>query len=191
LNPGEFLCLRGTNGSGKTTFLRTLAGLVPPTHGNIQWGTPQGPNLSPAPVFYVGHQVPLRHENRVSEELLFLALLHQTPLEKLSETLKAWQVEHLWERPANTLSEGEKRRIFYALMEATKKPVWILDEPFNALDKAGQKQLVATLQEHLKHQGMVILACHHDLSALLKTPYYELTLDALPAQNASQKERQS
>jgi len=182
LAPGKLLHVRGANGSGKTTLLRALAGLTQPLHGEIRWrGAPiadQREALAAA-LCYVGHSNGLQGELNALENLRFAAWLNGDSADAASIEQALDQVGLLpYARlPAKLLSQGQKRRLALARLRLADKPLWILDEPFTALDAASCARIGALLDAHLANNGMAIMASHQALAidaARLQT----LTLDA-------------
>lgn len=158
---GAGLWLRGRNGSGKTTLLRALAGLGETASGTL--GRP-----ADAPLLYVGHSLAVKDDLSVAENLQCLADLGalETRPRALQGALVRWQ---LWERrhqPARRLSQGLRRRVSLARLDlAASRPLWLLDEPFDALDDEGQGLLARALMGHRLRHGAWVLSSHQGLPA--------------------------
>ena len=153
LEPGAALILRGPNGSGKTTLLRTLAGLQPPLDGTIE--TPEDA------IAYAGHLDGIKATLTVTENLTFWArVFGQTDI---APALTTFDLEDLADRPAQTLSAGQKRRLGLARLAVTGRPVWLLDEPTVSLDTASVARFAEALRAHLAQGGAVLAATHIDL----------------------------
>lgn len=163
LSRGAGLWLRGRNGSGKTTLLRALAGLLEPAAGEV-WRD------GAAGLLYVGHTLAVKDDLSVAENLECLAELGalDTRPRALQGALLRWQ---LWERrhhPARRLSQGLRRRVSLARLDlASARPLWLLDEPFDALDDEGQALLAHALMHHRLRQGGWVLSSHQGLPAQL------------------------
>lgn len=169
LAPGTLLHLQGANGSGKTTLLRALAGLSQPRHGEIRWrGAPIGLQREAfaSALCYVGHLNALQGELNAIENLRFAARLigehaDDTSIEQALEQLALMPYALL---PSKVLSQGQKRRLALARLRLSNKPLWILDEPFTALDAASCARITALLDAHLAADGMVLMASHQALA---------------------------
>lgn len=148
--PGELVLLRGANGSGKTTLLRQLAGLSEPQAGTVERATPH---------HWIGHTNGLK--------------AHETPRSHLKHWARVWGgaadlasilSDMGLKRPANVpcrmLSAGQKRRTALSRLRLQDRKLWLLDEPFNALDAAGQAQLAKMIGTHRAGGGTVIAALH-------------------------------
>lgn len=169
---GTGLWLRGRNGSGKTTLLRTLAGLSEACAGTL-WRDDE------ARLLYVGHTLAVKDDLSVVENLECLAEIGalETRPQALQAALMRWQ---LWERrhqPARRLSQGLRRRVSLARLDlAASRPLWLLDEPFDALDDEGQSLLARSLMGHRLRRGAWVLSSHQGLPAEV-TPVRSLWLD--------------
>ena len=168
LGAGELLALTGRNGSGKTTLLRALALLVRPEAGTILW---QGANVQDDPETWRGHLAWLGHldglkgDLTVCENLLGAERLRGRPAahDRLDLALVGFDLNALAHRPVRTLSAGQRRRTALARVMLTQAPLWLLDEPLNALDAAAQQAFRTVLQQHLANGGLAIAATHADL----------------------------
>ena len=181
LAPGRLLHVQGANGSGKTTLLRALAGLSQPVHGDIRWrGAPIGGQREPfaAALCYVGHPNALQGELNALENLRFAAWLNGDTADAASieQALDQLALMPCARLPAKVLSQGQKRRLALARLRLADKPLWILDEPFTALDAASCARITALLDAHLANNGMVLMASHQAL-AIDATRLQTLALD--------------
>lgn len=168
VGPGELLALVGRNGSGKTTLLRALALLVSPESGSIHW---QGADVRAEPeawrgrLAWLGHLEGLKGDLTVAENLLAAERLRGAPPaeDRLDSALVAFDLPSLAARPVRTLSAGQRRRTALARVVLAQAPLWLLDEPLNALDAPAQSAFRAALQKHLAAGGLAIAATHADL----------------------------
>ena len=167
LAPGTLLHLQGANGSGKTTLLRALAGLSQPRHGEIRWrGAPiaQQREAFAAALCYVGHLNGLQGELNAIENLRFAAWLNGHNAARVAHALERLGLAAHAHLPAKVLSQGQKRRLTLARLLLADKPLWLLDEPFTALDTASCARIGALLDAHLAAGGMVLMASHQALA---------------------------
>ena len=168
LGAGELLALTGRNGSGKTTLLRALALLLRPDAGRIAW---RGADVQADPeswrgqLGWLGHLDGLKGDLTVGENLLISQRLRGGPPaeERLDLALVALDLNALVHRPVRTLSAGQRRRAALARVMLSRAPLWLLDEPLNALDAPAQQAFRTALQGHLANGGLAVAATHADL----------------------------
>jgi heme exporter protein A len=165
---GELLALTGRNGSGKTTLLRALALLVPSLAGEIRWnGTDVHDDRENwrARLAWLGHQDGLKGDLTVAENILVAQRLRGQPadVDRVASALSVFDLTALKDRAVRTLSAGQRRRAALARVVAAKAPLWLLDEPLNALDAPAQKALNEGLARHLAEGGLAIAATHAPL----------------------------
>lgn len=167
--PGDRIELRGPNGSGKTSLLRTLAGLLPPTSGTVLWdGEPIGANRESyvASMTYVGHRSAVKGELTSLENLRVAAALGRCDLgrDRALEVLERMQMRSQAHVQGRYLSEGQRRKLAVARLVACGRRLWLLDEILTSLDVEAASIVRALLREHCASGGMVIAATHHDRS---------------------------
>jgi heme exporter protein A len=165
LRPGQLLRVQGPNGAGKTSLLRMLSGLLLPSAGQVLW---RGEPAARAESFgrervYLGHAAALKDELSPLENLEAASALGGRPCQK-AEALNALagaglaDFAHL---PARRLSQGQRRRAGLARLGLCgHAPLWVLDEPFNALDTAATSWLEGLLRQHLLRKGILVLTSH-------------------------------
>ncbi len=170
LAPGSVTWLRGRNGRGKTSLLRLVAGLSTPMDGEIRIAGQTLRQGGPAwrrHWIYIGHQNALKDDLTSTEALRFLARLHGVPHDDalLAQALRRMGVAHRQHAPVRTLSQGQRRRVALArLALSASAPLWLLDEPFDALDVDGIAALNAIIGEHAAAGGCVLLTSHQPLT---------------------------
>jgi heme exporter protein A len=166
LASGELLWLRGGNGRGKTSLLRLVAGLAAPDRGQILWGdAPTRRNERFAgELVYVAHANALKDDLTPTESLAFLARVHgrDAGAPALRAALARLGLAGRERTPTRSLSQGLRRRVALARLALETAPsLWVLDEPFDALDVAGTATLHALLAAHRARGGSVLLTSHH------------------------------
>jgi heme exporter protein A len=168
LGPGDLLVLTGRNGSGKTTLLRALALLVRPDAGTIRW---QGADVTDESdawrrrLAWLGHLEGLKGDLTVAENLLAAERLRgAAPADdRLDNALVAFDLSALAARAVRSLSAGQRRRTALARVALSQAPVWLLDEPLNALDAPAQAAFRIALEAHLAAGGLAVAATHAEL----------------------------
>lgn len=178
---GQIVWVRGQNGRGKTSLLRLAAGLSTPEHGEVQSdGVPVrrgGPYCEQ--LVYIAHANALKEDLTVAEALGFLLRIHGRPSDTATVHAALEQVGLHSRRnaPVRTLSQGQRRRVALARLAVDDRPsLWILDEPFDALDVDGMERLDALLAAHAARGGSVLLTSHLPLNVSLLKPI-EINLD--------------
>jgi heme exporter protein A len=179
LSAGEALQVAGANGSGKTSLLRILSGLTPPDEGEVRW---RGSNIMEqraefhGQLAYLGHHLGLKSELTVEENLrLALGIRSVRPASRLEGVLEKVSLDHRTDMPVRTLSAGQRQRVALARMLLSGALLWILDEPFTALDAAGVALVQSLAEAHLGGGGVLVLTSHQAVS-LSNRPLRKLEL---------------
>ena len=163
---GEWIALRGANGTGKTTLLRCIAGLTRPDSGDVMWNGEATRGDAAAfhgELLYAGHAAGIKDDLSAEENLRDALQLRGAAVD--AQAVRAALAEagldkrrHL---PARRLSAGQRRRIGLARLALDPASVWALDEPLTALDDEGQRHFTGLLQRHLARGGIALVATHH------------------------------
>lgn len=165
LGPGQVLALRGPNGIGKTTLLRTIAGLQPALTGQVRFDRDQ--------ITYGAHADGLKATLTVRENLTFWARVHGTG--PIDQALAAFDLTELEDRQAQNLSAGQKRRLGLARLLVSGRALWALDEPTVSLDQNSVALFSDCIRAHCSRGGMALIATHIELGlgadVLDLTPY--------------------
>ena len=162
--PGDIVQIEGPNGIGKTTLLRSIAGLYADYSGDILW---QGESLSKSRTYfaqnllYIGHLPGIKKTLTVRENLLFLASLnHPIPSTDIERYLSLVGLEGYEDVLAVQLSAGQLRRVALARLYASSASVWVLDEPYTAIDKQGIVNLERLFIQHCQQGGVILMTSH-------------------------------
>ena len=166
---GECLHIRGENGVGKTSLLRLLTGLSPPDKGQILWdgkSIKEDARSYRRKLLFLGHRDALKEDLTAIENLRMYAAIDGVALseEDAFKSLRRFGLRGREDLPVNFLSAGQKKRVLMARMVSRNAQIWILDEPFNALDVRAVQELQEVISEHLASNGSVVLTSHQPLS---------------------------
>lgn len=160
--------VNGPNGSGKTSLLRMLCGLSNPALGEITWNGEAIKSLGGeyySELTYIGHLSGTKDDLTALENLRIASALSgvQITEKQASDALGYMGLEGRETLPAKVLSQGQRRRVALARLLVCKTRLWILDEPLAALDVMAVKLIQGLLDQHLKHDGMVVMTTHQDI----------------------------
>ena len=182
INAGDIVQVEGPNGSGKTSLLRILAGLSQPYEGEIFYKNQlitKSREEFHQNLLYLGHLAGVKGEMTAEENLNFNLTLHGFSVEasEIEETLALVNLTGFEDSLASHLSAGQHRRISLARLYKSTANIWILDEPFTAIDKQGVHSLEQLFKAHIKNGGCVILTTHQDLLTFSPSQVKKITLD--------------
>lgn len=169
LDAGELLWLQGRNGAGKTSLLRMILGLLPPEEGDIRWRGESIRTLAEdyrAELCYLGHLNAIKEELTPLENLLAAAALAGETLSE-DDAIDALEQVGLAGREdlaCKYLSQGQKRRVALARLVHERRPLWVLDEPFVALDVAAVDWLAGLISGHLQRGGLTVMTTHQPVA---------------------------
>jgi len=166
---GQCLHIRGENGVGKTSLLRLLTGLTSPESGEVLWS---GHSIKEEAseyhnkLLFLGHRDALKEDLSAIENLRLYAAIDGITLSEQDAFASLWRfgLKGREDLPVNCLSAGQKKRVLMARMLTRGAQVWILDEPFNALDTHAVQELQDLIAEHLRGNGLVVLTSHQPLA---------------------------
>ncbi len=169
LEAGELLHVQGRNGSGKSTLLRALSGLFQPSDGTISWNGTAIEDLREEfgrEVLYLGHKPGIKGDLTALENLHFAAALDGETItnEQAWQALEQVGLRGFEDLPCKHLSQGQKRRVTLARLLTTQTKLWVLDEPFSALDTVAVEELQGWIATHIANGGMVILTTHQEVA---------------------------
>lgn len=167
LQAGQMLLVEGDNGSGKTSLLRVIAGLLEADAGEVQWrgvDTRRRRQQFAAELVWYGHRSGCKQDLTLLENLACEAALRAQSSVALTEVLERLELSRLVALPVRALSAGQQRRVALARLLLSAAPLWLLDEPYTNLDKDGQALVDELLSAHLQRGGVAVVASHHGMN---------------------------
>ena len=182
---GDFLYLKGKNGSGKSTFLRFLSGFLPAEAGSLHFSSGEE-NVDELPsdrFLIVGHQYGLKPNFSLRENAAFFAQLHTglpAEAEQVAEAASRFDLEHLLDDPVQYFSSGQRHRAALMRFALVKRQVWLMDEPTVGLDADNRTALSDMISSHIGAGGIVIAATHDPMGLKGET----LNMDAFQPKQA-------
>ena len=175
---GELMHVSGPNGTGKTTLLRVVSGLLRPEQGSVSWC---GRSIVAAradyqhDLAYASHEPALKSDLTALENLRYtVGLKRRVRPGELHSSLERTGVADCADLPARVLSAGQRRRVAMARVLAFRAAIWLLDEPYTNLDVAGSELLSRLLEEHVREGGLALVVAHHDLNIATQTRHLRL-----------------
>jgi heme exporter protein A len=182
VRPGQLLRLQGANGAGKTSLLRMICGLLAPAHGEVLWRGQRVGTLREEfgkELIYLGHAAALKDDLSTLENLQTSSVLggQAVSAPQASAALAAAGLRGRERAPARVLSQGQRKRVALArLVLGSEAPLWVLDEPFNALDTAATAWLVGLISAQVERGGIVVLTSHQSVAFDDAVPQLALSL---------------
>ncbi len=168
LQPGELLHIQGANGSGKSSLLLMLLGLLPPHRGSIHWQNEAITSLGSLyyqHLVHIGHKIGIKNQLTVNENLRLVMQFGSGKTKiSLPEVLQSLGLTAHSQRLCVHLSAGQRQRVALARLLLLDRPLWILDEPFTAIDAATLTYLEEKLAQHVSQGGMAIITHHRRLA---------------------------
>jgi heme exporter protein A len=183
LGAGELLRVAGTNGSGKTSLLRILCGLLSPVQGEVRW---KGGSINSLreeywkEIIYLGHSNAVKDGLTATENLIVSCTLAGMQIDRgqALSALRCFGLEDYATLPAKVLSQGQRRRVALArLILSDHLPLWILDEPFTALDSAAIDHMQTLISNHVARGATVVMTTHQE-ARLAAAPMITIDLDS-------------
>lgn len=166
LESGNLLVLEGQNGSGKTSLLKAIVGMLDLESGELRWGDEPVARVRYdfyASLIWVAHRVGLKADLTLIENLRFESSLRPTSTADFDAVLERLGISQLRKLPLRSLSAGQQRRVALARLLLSDVPLWLVDEPFTNLDRQGRRLVMDLVAEHLDKGGMCIMAAHQDV----------------------------
>jgi heme exporter protein A len=163
---GELLVLEGANGSGKTSLMKAIVGMLELETGVLEWnGSPVGEQrqVFHGSLVWLAHRVGLKADLTLVENLRFEAALRPQASPDMEPVLERLGLTRLKPLPLRSLSAGQQRRVALARILLADVPLWLMDEPFTNLDRAGRGLVLRLVSEHLERGGMCVMAAHQDI----------------------------
>lgn len=177
LGAGQALLIQGANGSGKTSLLRALAGLLDLEGGEVRW---RGHSIRRQRQSYHGelawfaHRTGCKGDLTVDENLAVEAGLREARLDAAAEVLDTLSLSACRSLPFRALSAGQQRRVALARLLLTRAPLWLMDEPFTNLDASGQELVIELITRHVEAGRLCVFASHQDVELYADMPRIEL-----------------
>ena len=166
LNSGELLLLEGQNGSGKTSLMRVIAGMLSLESGEISWNgvdVSRQRQVFHGALVWLAHRTGLKGDLTLVENLAFEASLRPQSNVDADAVFERLGISRLKRLALRSLSAGQQRRVALARMLLADVPLWLMDEPFTNLDREGRKLVMELTEEHLADGGMCVMAAHQDM----------------------------
>jgi len=163
LEPGQACALTGANGSGKTSLLRAVAGLCAIDSGHITFGAVDPAAARSTGLHLLGHLDGLKVSRTAGEELVFWTGWQGGTASAMEAAVRRLDLQRLLDLEVRRLSAGQRRRLALARLLSSPRPLWWLDEPLTALDRASREKIAGVMQAHCAQGGLIVAATHEPL----------------------------
>lgn len=172
LRPGQLIVLEGQNGTGKTSLLKAIAGLLELESGEILWNDAPIRELRQeycGELVWMSHRVGFKADLTLLENLSFEADLRSMAMHEVDAVVERLDLSRLRKLPLRVLSAGQQRRVALARMLLATARLWLMDEPFTNLDREGRRLVGDIVSEHLGRGGMCVMAAHQEVNLSVPT----------------------
>ncbi len=164
-NKSQITNIHGLNGSGKTSFLKTIIGITEPTFGKIYYVNEDLMNM----ITYIGHRFALKNNLTVNENLVHTQAFKGPINQKVIDTaLDAFNISNYKNTFVKNLSHGQQKRVALSKLLSTNSVIWIIDEPYSALDLDGIEIFNKLAIKHIENNGTIIMTSHSSISNIFK-----------------------
>ena len=161
LNTSSVINIHGRNGCGKTSLLKIIVGITEPTGGVINNNILSNDNKN---ITYIGHKHGIKNNLTLSENILFEPSIYNDKHKNIDDMIKRYQMDKYKDYLSKNLSHGQKKKISLIKASLSNAKVWVIDEPYSALDKDAIKILDSCIDEHLSNKGSVIMTNHEPIT---------------------------
>jgi len=161
LNTSSVINIHGRNGCGKTSLLKIIVGITEPTGGVINNNILSNDNKN---ITYIGHKHGIKNNLTLSENILFEPSIYNDKQKNIDDMIKRYQMDKYKDYLSKNLSHGQQKKISLIKASLCSARVWVIDEPYSALDKDAIKILDSCIDEHLSNQGSVIMTNHEPIT---------------------------
>jgi heme exporter protein A len=165
---GDLLVIKGSNGSGKTSFLHCLVGLVP-FKGGITW------HIEKSAIGYVGHKIAVKDHDTVKDFLSFWTAIYNSK-ENYNKVINLFSLSKILYTPISFLSFGQKKKLAFVRLYLLNTKIWLLDEPFSGMDHNNKKLVSKLIKNHNNESGAVIISTHEASDLIISNNMREINI---------------